>query len=139
MTGTRLGPWHILEEVGRGPLGIVYKAAADDGSALAAVKVLTHAAARDPGFQQRFPAEMLTLQRLDHPNVARFYDSGVISGTCYYATEWCPGTDAAAILKLRTKPSDEPGLNWRTELLPAAVQLGRASSTATTGASCTAG
>jgi serine/threonine protein kinase len=126
MTGTRLGPWHLLEEVGRGPLGIVYKAAADDGSAQAAVKVLTHDAARDPGFQQRFPAEMLTLQRLNHPNVARFFDSGVTAGTCYYATEWCPGADAATVLKLRTRPADEPGLNWRTDLLPAAVQLARA-------------
>jgi serine/threonine protein kinase len=126
MTGTRLGPWHLLEEVGRGPLGIVYKAAADDGSGEAAVKVLTHDAARDPGFQQRFPAEMLALQRLNHPNIAKFYDSGVVAGTCYYATEWCPGADAATILKLRTKSSDEPGLPWRTDVLPAAVQLARA-------------
>ncbi len=126
MTGTRLANWHLLEEAGRGPLGIVYKAAADDGSAFAAVKVLTHDAARDPGFQQRFPAEMLALQRLNHPNVAKFFDSGVISGTCYYATEWCVGIDAATSLKTRVKSPDEPGLNWRTELLPAAVQLARA-------------
>jgi hypothetical protein len=126
MTGTRLGNWHLLEEVGRGPLGVVYKAAADDGSALAAVKVLTHPAAGEPAFQQRFPGEMLSLQKLDHPNVAKFYDCGVVSGTCYYAAEWCSGADAATILKLRTKSSDEPGLNWRTELIPAAVQLARA-------------
>ncbi|HEY2784223.1 MAG TPA: serine/threonine-protein kinase [Fimbriiglobus sp.] len=126
MTGTRLGHWHLLEEVGRGPLGTVYKAAADDGSTFAAVKILTHDAARDPAFHQRFPAEMLALQRLNHPNVAKFYDSGVVSGTCYYASEWCPGTDAATLLKTRAKKPDEPGLNWRDEAIPAAVQLARA-------------
>lgn len=126
MTGTRLGNWQLLEEIGRGPHGTVYKAAAEDGSTLAAVKVLTHDAARDPGFQQRFPAEMLALQRLDHPNVARFFDSGVVSGTCYYATEWCPGADAVTVLKTRAKKPDEPGLNWKDEVIPAAVQLARA-------------
>jgi hypothetical protein len=119
MTGARIGNWYLEAEIGRGPLGTVYKARGfDDPDRAAAVKVLTAPAARDPAFLQRFPAEMLALQRLDHPNIVRYYDSGIHGGMAYYAAELVEGTDAAKLLEGGRQP-------W-PEVLSIAVQAARA-------------
>ena len=71
----------LLELIGRGTLGIVYRARGyDDPARLAAVKVFTATAAQDPAFVQKFSSEMLPLQRLDHANIARYFDSGTHGG-----------------------------------------------------------
>src|SRR3954454_23119683 len=81
MIGARVGNWFLEAEIGRGPLGAVYAARGyDDATRRAAVKVLTESLARDPAFVQKFPGEMLALQRLDHPNIAKYFDSGIHAG-----------------------------------------------------------
>jgi hypothetical protein len=119
MIGARVGNWYLEAEIGRGPHGAVYRARGfDDPDRRAAVKVLTDPAARDPAFAQRFPAEMLTLQRLDHPNVARAFDSGTHGGLPYFATELVEGTDGVKLLEAGRRP-------W-PEVLSVAVQVARA-------------
>ncbi|MDB5312564.1 MAG: serine/threonine protein kinase, partial [Gemmataceae bacterium] len=119
MIGARVGNWYVEKEIGRGPFGSVYAARGyDDPDRRAAVKVITDPAARDPAFLQRFSGEMLALQRLDHPNVARYYDSGTHSGLAYVAAELVAGTDAAKLLEQGRRP-------WR-EVLALAVQAARA-------------
>jgi hypothetical protein len=119
MIGARVGNWYVEAEIGRGPLGTVYAARGfDDPDRRAAVKVLTDPATRDPAFLQRFGGEMLALQRLDHPNVARYFDSGTHGGLAYVAAELVEGTDAAKLLAQGRRP-------WR-EVLNLAVQAARA-------------
>src|SRR5438874_413607 len=119
MIGARVGNWYLEAELARGPHGAVYKARGfDDPDRRAAVKVLTNPTARDPAFLQRFPAEMLALQRLDHPNVAKYYDSGVHGGLPYFAAELVEGTDGARLLEGGRRP-------WRV-VLALAVQAARA-------------
>lgn len=119
MTGARIANWYLEAELAHGALGTVYRARGfDDHTRLAAVKVFTAAPARDPAFLQRFPAEMLALQRLDHPNVVKYYDSGTHGGLAYYAAEMVDGTDAAKVLDAGRRP-------WR-EVLSVAVQAARA-------------
>lgn len=129
MIGTRIGTWVIEAEVGRGPMGTVYKARSADFAgeqpAVAAVKLLTHPLTQEAAFQARFPAEMLALRRLSHPNVARFYDSGVHAGLAYYATEFVDGTDCGTLLRQREKTAGTPGLSWREEILSIAAQAAR--------------
>lgn len=130
MIGTRIGNWMIEAEVGRGGMGTVFKARAvdhgGDQPAVAAVKLLTHPLTQEAGFQSRFPAEMLALRRLTHPNIARFYDSGVHAGLAYYASEFVEGTDCGTLLKQREKTAETPGLSWRDEVLSIAAQATRA-------------
>ncbi len=127
MTGQRVGNWVLGEELGRGPNGVVYKAAAiDNDGRLAAVKVLHADPARGADFLAKFPAEMLAFHRLHHPNVVEFYDAGVANSRAWYATEYVEGTDCAALLKARAKKVDEPGLSWKDEVLSIAVQAARA-------------
>ena len=119
MIGARVGNWYVEAEIGRGPAGVVYRARAyDDPDRRAAVKVLTAASTRDPAFLARFPAEMLALQRLDHPNVAKYYDSGTHGGLAYFAAELVEGDDAGTLLGQGRRP-------WR-EVLAVAVQAARA-------------
>ena len=71
MTGARIGNWILGAELGRGALGTTYRAAAsNDPSRAAAVKILGHELSRSPEFLKKFPGEMLSLQRLNHPNIA---------------------------------------------------------------------
>ena len=119
MTGARVGNWYLEAEIGRGPLGLVYRARGyDDPGRRAAVKVFTATAAQDPAFVQKFSAEMLPLQRLEHVNVAKFYDSGTHGGLAYVACELVDGTDFAKLLEGGRRP-------WR-EVLAVAVQAARA-------------
>ena len=90
----------------------------DDAPKVAAVKVLTTAATQDPMFLQRFAGEMLGLQRLDHANVAKFYDSGTHGGLAFFACELVEGDDFGKLLEGGRRP-------WR-EVLTVAVQLARA-------------
>jgi eukaryotic-like serine/threonine-protein kinase len=88
----------------------------DDPARRAAVKVFP--AATDPAFLDRFAGDLLALQRLDHPNVARFFDSGIHAGRAYVASELAPGADLAKALEAGRMP-------WR-EVLSVAVQAARA-------------
>ena len=127
MTGVRVGNWVLGAEIGRGPLGVVYRAVAqDEPDRVAAVKVLTHESTRSPAFLERFPAEMLSLRRLNHPNISAFYDSGVSGGFAFYASELIEGTDLTALLKSRPKKPDEPGLSWKEDLFRIGVPIARA-------------
>ncbi|MFO0849430.1 MAG: serine/threonine-protein kinase [Gemmataceae bacterium] len=128
MTGATLGNWVLGEEIGRGPLGTVYRAAdAHDPSRAAAVKVLTHPAALAPEVVARFPGEILALHRLTHPNVARFFDAGVHAGAPWYASELVDGTDCATLLKTRPRAAGgPPGLDWAGQVVGVFAQVARA-------------
>jgi hypothetical protein len=119
MTGARVGNWYLEAEIGRGTLGVVYRARDyDDHDRRAAVKVFTATGAQDTAFVQKFAAEMLPLQRLDHANVVKFYDSGTHGGLAFVASELVEGEDCAKRLEAGRRP-------WR-EVLSVAVQAARA-------------
>jgi hypothetical protein len=117
MIGARVGNWFVEAEIGRGPLGIVYRARGfEDPQRLAAVKVFTEA--RDPAAVQRLSAELLPLQRLDHANVVKVLDSGTHGGIAFVVSELIEGTDCARLLESGRRP-------W-PEVLSVAVQAARA-------------
>jgi hypothetical protein len=117
MIGARVGNWYVEAEIGRGPLGAVYRARGfDDPERLAAVKLFTEV--RDPGAVERMRAEFLPLQRLDHANIAKTYDCGAHGGLPFLASELVAGTDCAKLLEGGRRP-------WR-EVLAVAVQAARA-------------
>ncbi|VTU01231.1 serine threonine protein kinase : Probable serine/threonine-protein kinase pknA OS=Planctomyces maris DSM 8797 GN=PM8797T_06787 PE=4 SV=1: Pkinase [Gemmataceae bacterium] len=119
MTGARVGNWYLEAEIGRGAAGAVYRARDyDDPDRRAAVKVFTAPGTQEPAFVQSFAAEMLPLQRLDHVNVAKFYDSGTHGGLAFVACELVEGADCARALEAGRRP-------WR-EVLSVAVQAARA-------------
>jgi hypothetical protein len=70
----------ILELIGRGGMGAVYKARQPGLDRLVALKILPPRAGGDPGFAERFTREARALARLSHPNIVGVYDFGQVSG-----------------------------------------------------------
>jgi serine/threonine protein kinase len=85
LVGRQVGPYVIDAEIGRGGMGSVWKAHRSDGlyEGVVAVKFV-HAAWIGGGSEQRFRVEGNLLGRLDHPNIARLVDAGVLLGTQPY-------------------------------------------------------
>ena len=92
--GTRIGPWRLVEAVGSGGMGTVYRAERADGAFEmdAAVKLIR--LRRDSRLKQRLEVERQLLARLDHPNIARILDGGETDdGQTYLVMDWVPGED----------------------------------------------
>lgn len=114
MSGLRIGPWLLVEQVGFGPLGVLYRAT--DSTKTAALKIL------NLPMEVSLPGDLLSLRRLAHPNIAEFYEAGIHAGMPYYAREWVPGTDLVSLIKTRTNHDSA----WRDHAISIAVQLCRA-------------
>jgi hypothetical protein len=107
----RLGPasgttvvsgYEILEELGRGGMGVVYKARQTRLGRLVALKLLRGGGPWSPEAVRRFDAEARTVARFDHPNIVRVYDSGEHAGVPYLALEFMAGGSLAQ--RLRSGP-----------------------------------
>jgi predicted Ser/Thr protein kinase len=70
----------VLELIGRGGMGAVYKARQPGLDRVVALKILPPKAGSDPGFAERFTREARALARLSHPNIVGVYDFGQVSG-----------------------------------------------------------
>ncbi|MGZ0163000.1 MAG: serine/threonine-protein kinase [Planctomycetales bacterium] len=81
----------ILELIGRGGMGAVYKARHPDLDRFVAVKILPREIQGDPGFGDRFLREARTLAKLNHPNIVAVYDFGQIDELSYFVMEFVDG------------------------------------------------
>ena len=81
----------ILELIGRGGMGAVYKARQPELDRLVAVKILPQEIKGDPGFGDRFLREARTLAKLNHPNIVAVYDFGQIDELFYFVMEYVDG------------------------------------------------
>ncbi|CAM2069891.1 Non-specific serine/threonine protein kinase [Sulfidibacter corallicola] len=88
--GRELGPYRIVRQVGRGGMSLVYLAERTDvADKKAALKILR---ITEPDIKRRFDQEQMILARLDHPNIARFYDLGTTpEGSPWLALEYVDG------------------------------------------------
>jgi serine/threonine protein kinase len=71
--GTRLGPYEIAAQIGKGGMGEVYRALDTNLGRQVAIKILPDTFAHDPGRLARFEREAKTLAALNHPNIAQIY------------------------------------------------------------------
>lgn len=93
-TGTRVGPYLLLAELGHGGMGTVYQAARADGAfeQQLALKLIRHGVGSEI-LRHRFLRERQIQARLEHPNIARLLDGGVTAdGWPYIAMELVRGT-----------------------------------------------
>jgi serine/threonine protein kinase len=93
--GTRIGPYRILEEAGRGGMAVVYRAERDDGQFCkrVAVKLVCTGGVAEEELLRRFREERQILADLEHPGIARLLDGGVTEeGLPWFAMEYVEGT-----------------------------------------------
>ena len=81
----------ILELVGKGGMGAVYKARQAALDRLVALKILPPGAADDAGFAERFNREARALARLNHPHIVAVHDFGQVGGQPYLVMEFVDG------------------------------------------------
>jgi len=86
-----IGPYRLLKFLGEGGMGVVYLAERKDIGGQVAIKLLRDAWL-SPMRRQRFRIEQSTLAQLNHPGIARIYDSNTLEdGTPWFVMEYAPG------------------------------------------------
>lgn len=91
MVGRTLSHYRIIERIGAGGMGEVYRAFDERLERDVAIKVLPAGALADPAARRRFRKEGLALSRLNHPNVATIHEFASEEGIDYLVMEYIPG------------------------------------------------
>jgi len=91
MIGKVIGHYQVLEKLGEGGMGVVYKARETRLERLVALKVLPHDKVADPERKRRFIQEARAASALNHPNIVTIYDIDQAEGVDFIAMEYIEG------------------------------------------------
>ncbi len=91
LPGSKLGPYEIIESIGRGGMGEVYRARDARLRRNVAIKTVAAGALADPAMRERFDREARAVAALSHPNILAIYDVGDCDGIPYVAVELLEG------------------------------------------------
>jgi pSer/pThr/pTyr-binding forkhead associated (FHA) protein len=89
----------IEEEVGRGGMGVVYRARRQMTNATVAIKTILPALTPRSDTLARFQREVKILERLNHPNIVRFHEAGIARDLVFFVMEFIPGASAGRMVK----------------------------------------
>src|SRR5262245_58939972 len=94
--------YEILGEIGRGGMGIIYKARQKDLDRTVAIKMILASQLASKQQVERFVAEARTMARLHHPNIVRIHETGAVHGQHYFVMEYITGASLAEELRKGT-------------------------------------
>ena len=98
MIGTTLSHYRIVEQIGEGGMGVVYRAHDESLDRDVAIKVLPEAVADDPDRLVRFEHEAKAVAKLDHPNILAIHDFGTEDGVAYAVMELLEGQSLREVI-----------------------------------------
>ena len=98
MVGQTVGGYRIIERVGRGGMGVVYKATQLSLNREVALKILAKKYAEDKTFIQMFVEEARAAAAMNHPNIVQAYDVGKAKDTYYFSMEFMSGGSVQDVL-----------------------------------------
>lgn len=119
--------FELIEEVGRGTMGVVFKAYDRELDEIVALKILSERFSEDEDAQERFRMEVKSARRLSHPNIIRIHDLGEESGRKYISMEYVDGGDLKKILSAQKQISVNRVIEYIYQIasaLSAAHQIG---------------
>jgi eukaryotic-like serine/threonine-protein kinase len=105
--GTRLGPYDILDAIGAGGMGEVYRARDTRLERIVAIKILPAHLSCDPIRKQRFEREAKTISSLNHPHICVLHDVGSQDGVGYLVMECVEGETLAKRLEKGALPLEQ--------------------------------
>jgi serine/threonine protein kinase len=91
-----LGEFELLDELGRGGMGVVYRARQRNLNREVAVKLILHGAQASEGDKARFRAEVAAAARLEHPNIVPIYEVGEADGWQFFGMKLIDGDTLAS-------------------------------------------
>src|SRR6266403_5316291 len=107
MIGATLGRYRIVEKIGEGGMGVVYRTYDEQLGRDVAIKTLPTGAFGDEASRRRFRKEALALAKLNHPNIETVYEFGSQDGLDFLVMEYVPGKTLADRLRGGTLPEKE--------------------------------
>jgi len=110
MIGQTLSHYRVVEQIGAGGMGVVYRAHDEQLDRDVALKVITPGTITDDAARSRFRKEALALAKLDHPNIATVFEFGSQDGVDFLVTAYIPGLTldaklAGALCPKRSRPA----------------------------------
>lgn len=97
LTGKKLGDYQVLDVIGHGGMGEVYRGFAD--GKVVAIKILNERRAGEADFRTRFAREARSTSQLNHPNIVRAIEFGEQEDIAYLVLEYIEGRELGDILK----------------------------------------
>ena len=91
MTGSTISHYEVLEKIGEGGMGAVYRARDTHLERFVALKVLLPDAVANPDRRRRFVQEAKAASALNHPNIIHVYDIDEADGVLFIAMEYVAG------------------------------------------------
>ena len=122
--GSFLGGFKIERELGRGGMGVVYKAHELSLNRKVALKVLSQRLSSDEEFIKRFQREAQVIATLNHPNIVNIFSCGKDHGLYYFAMEYVNGKDLGQILQEKTSIPVEQALSITSQVASALDEAG---------------
>jgi hypothetical protein len=95
---SKIGKYDVIEVLGRGGMGVVYKATDPHLNRLVAIKMMTGAFSDNPDLLKRFYREAQSTANLQHPNIVTVFDLGDLEGSPYLVMEYLEGETLDAVI-----------------------------------------
>src|SRR5215207_1406126 len=103
---SQISRYELIAEIGRGGMGVVYRAYEPALDRTIALKMLAPELANQPGFVARLRREAISAARLRHPNIALLYEFGQADDTAFLAMEYLPGRSLRQLLEAGPLPAE---------------------------------